>query len=106
MPACAGLTVAPMLTALTVSAAQMAMMVRFTESPDMFIVPFGSSPPRAAPLNAIQQACQAQETAILLLAGRRRRRRRTKVRRVVPTGATDAGARLPRHKCRLICSID
>jgi hypothetical protein len=39
MPACAGLTVAPTVTALTVSAAEMAMMVRFTDDPDMFISP-------------------------------------------------------------------
>jgi hypothetical protein len=35
IPACAGLTVAPTVTALTVSAADMAMMVRFTEDADM-----------------------------------------------------------------------
>lgn len=37
--ACAGLTVAPTVTALSVSAADMAMIVRFTEEPDMFIIP-------------------------------------------------------------------
>ena len=42
MPACAGLTVAPTVTALIASAAEMAMMVRFTEDPDMSIVPFAS----------------------------------------------------------------
>ena len=38
MPACAGLRVAPTVTALIESAAEMAMMVRFTED-RMFIVP-------------------------------------------------------------------
>jgi len=40
MPACAGLTVAPTVATLTVSAAEMAMMVRFAEDPNMIIVPF------------------------------------------------------------------
>jgi hypothetical protein len=42
-PACAGLTVTPTVTALTVSAAEMAMMVRFAEDPNMFQVPFWQS---------------------------------------------------------------
>jgi hypothetical protein len=40
MPACAGLMVAPTATALTVSAAEKAMMVRLIEDPNMCLFPF------------------------------------------------------------------
>jgi hypothetical protein len=43
VPACAGLTVAPTVTALTVSAAEMAIKVRFNEDPDMVILPLRSA---------------------------------------------------------------
>ena len=49
VPACAGLTVTPTVSALTVSAAEMAMMVRFNEDPNMFMVPFHGGPLSAAP---------------------------------------------------------
>jgi hypothetical protein len=43
------------------SAAEIAMMVRFTEDPDMFIVPFTwRSASRGSLLNSIQETCQAQ----------------------------------------------
>ena len=61
MPACAGLTAAPTVKALIVSAAEMAMMVRFTEDPDMFIGPFASWVRLARLLlNSIHEACQAR----------------------------------------------
>jgi len=60
MPACAGPTVAPTVTALIMIAAEMAMMVRLTEDPDIsssfcFVV-------RAARLlvKSIHEACQAR----------------------------------------------
>jgi hypothetical protein len=40
VPACAGLIVAPIVVALTASAAEMAMIVRFSEDADMVLVPF------------------------------------------------------------------
>jgi hypothetical protein len=41
VPACAGLMVAPIVAVLTASAAEMAMIVRFSEDADMVLVPFG-----------------------------------------------------------------
>lgn len=66
MPACAGLTVAPMVAALIVRAAEMAMMVRFVDA-DMFIDPFFWR--LAAPATSIHEACQRRETAISALDG-------------------------------------
>jgi hypothetical protein len=42
VPASAGLTVAPIVAALSVSAAEMAIMVRFADDADMLIGPFFS----------------------------------------------------------------
>jgi hypothetical protein len=64
MLACAGLTVAPTATALTVSAAEMAMMVRLIEDCSMFLFPFLAGRLARLLLNLIHEACQAQKTAI------------------------------------------
>jgi hypothetical protein len=59
--ACAGLTVAPTVAALIVSAAEMAMRVRFTEDPNMFQLPFLTVRffPRLLPV-PIHEVCQAR----------------------------------------------
>jgi len=49
MPACAGPTVAPTVTALIMIAAEMAMMVRLTEDPDISSSLLLRGPRRAAP---------------------------------------------------------
>jgi len=63
--------VAPTVTALSVSAAEMATMVRFTENPDMILIPFcfAGRVERFRP-NAIHEACQGPKSADFRLAQR------------------------------------
>lgn len=77
---------APTVTALSVTAAEMAMMVRFNEDPDIFIFPFGSRLVRLLP-NLFMNRANPGKLPFLYVRPTAQRRRRANLRQNVPSAS-------------------